>query len=291
MKLASGFLYLGLPQWQHPHWRARYFESASNTTSALKLYSRLFNSVEGNTTFYALPNRKILTQWNESTPDSFRFCFKFPQTISHRQKLRFIHEELNQFYQVLAPLGAKAAILWLQLPPAFSPNDLNLLEQFLNTLSTQYHYGIEVRHADFFDKADNEKRFFELLRQYHFDRVMMDTRALFNSKLSTPAVMDAQRKKPKLPLHVSATGDRPLVRFIGDADLQANQDYLKQWVDTIATWLRLGKHPSMFIHTADNADAPKLARNFYELLVLSYPELQPQIDWESNFRPVQAELF
>ncbi|MFY4614350.1 DUF72 domain-containing protein, partial [Escherichia coli] len=51
--------------------------------SKLILNTRHVNCVEGNTTLYALPKPEVVLRWREQTTDDFRFCFKFPATISH----------------------------------------------------------------------------------------------------------------------------------------------------------------------------------------------------------------
>ena len=69
-------MYVGLPQWSHPKW-------VRLGITGLEEYARHFNCVEGNTTLYALPKAEIVERWREQTTDDFRFCFKFPATISH----------------------------------------------------------------------------------------------------------------------------------------------------------------------------------------------------------------
>ncbi|EGE6689827.1 DUF72 domain-containing protein, partial [Escherichia coli] len=56
--------------------------------SKLILNTRHVNCVEGNTTLYALPKPEVVLRWREQTTDDFRFCFKFPATISHQAALR-----------------------------------------------------------------------------------------------------------------------------------------------------------------------------------------------------------
>ena len=74
-------IYIGLPQWAHPKW-------VRLGITSLEEYGRHFNCVEGNTTLYALPKAEIVSRWYEQTHDDFRFCFKFPATISHQASLR-----------------------------------------------------------------------------------------------------------------------------------------------------------------------------------------------------------
>lgn len=74
-------IYIGLPQWAHPKW-------VRLGITSLEEYARHFNCVEGNTTLYALPKADIVARWHAQTTDAFRFCFKFPATISHQAALR-----------------------------------------------------------------------------------------------------------------------------------------------------------------------------------------------------------
>lgn len=89
-------IYIGLPQWSHPKW-------VRLGITSLEEYARHFNCVEGNTTLYALPKPEIVARWYEQTHDDFRFCFKFPATISHRAALRHCDELSSEFF---CPHGA-----------------------------------------------------------------------------------------------------------------------------------------------------------------------------------------
>ena len=83
-------IYIGLPQWQHPAWNRIGLRDLAD-------YSRYFNCVEGNTTFYALPKAEIVHRWRDMTGDDFRFCFKFPSAISHKAALRGCEADIKAF--------------------------------------------------------------------------------------------------------------------------------------------------------------------------------------------------
>lgn len=78
-----------------------------------------------------------------------------------------------------------------------------------------------------------------------------------------------------------------MMRFIGDPTLERNTPYLANWLTKIPQWINEGKKPYIFIHTADNADAPQLAEQFYQTLrthialppmaPLQTPEISSQI--------------
>lgn len=95
-------IYIGLPQWSHPKW-------VRLGITSLEEYARHFNCVEGNTTLYALPKPEIVTRWYEQTHDDFRFCFKFPATISHQAALRHCDDLSSEFFDRLAPLASASA--------------------------------------------------------------------------------------------------------------------------------------------------------------------------------------
>lgn len=138
--------YLGLPQWQHAAW-------AKIGLHDLADYSRHFNCVEGNTTFYALPTPALVRRWRDMTHDGFRFCFKFPSAISHQAALLHCDQQIGAFYRALQPLDQRLGQLWLQLPAACGPEHLPRLWSFLDTLPCGYRYGVEVRHTAFLPKA------------------------------------------------------------------------------------------------------------------------------------------
>ncbi len=216
-------MYIGLPQWQHPAWGRLGLRDLAD-------YSRYFNCVEGNTTFYALPRPEIVLRWRDMTPDSFRFCFKFPATISHQAALRDCDKELQAFYHCLAPLNDRIGQLWLQLPAAFGPNELDRLWQFIDKLPAGFQYGVEVRHPEFFAKGAAELALNQGLHQRSINRVMLDSRPIHAAKPLTAAVRDAQSKKPRLPVHAVVTGGQPLVRFIGGDQLDDNLALFAPWL-------------------------------------------------------------
>ena len=280
--------YIGLPEWRHPDWYAE----GKNPKEPLKTYARHFSSVEGNTTFYALPSKDIVTSWNESVPDTFRFCFKFPKAVTHELALRHCSKEVAKFIDRLSPLGDKLGILWLQMSSAFQPNHVPILETFLASLpkeSKDFTYGIEVRHLGFFGKDLVEKQFNRLLIQHNVNRVMFDTRVLFANPATDAASQDALSKKPRLPLHVVATGHHPMLRFMSPMDLSLSEVALDQWVLKTIQWIDEGKTPYIFFHTPNKAPVPVLAQRFSEKITKYRPDIAPIRLWEKQ--PQQTSLF
>lgn len=252
--------------WSNRDWLGSLYPARANSKTYLRYYSGVFNTVEGNTTFYALPSEDVVASWKEQVQENFRFSFKLPRAVTHERSLRHSGSDLIAFFERLEPLAANMGSFMVQLPASFSPEQLDDLERFLGILPAEYRYAVEVRHPDFFRRDENEKALNQLLKKHCVDRVCFDSRALFSQPAVSEAEIDAHRKKPRLPVHALVTGSQPLVRFIGTANLQYNQQYLLPWVQKITEWVAEGLRPYVFIHTPDNGEAPLQADQFHQLL-------------------------
>lgn len=257
---------LGLPMWSNRDWLGGLFPAGANSKNFLQHYSSVFSSVEGNTTFYALPSADTVKSWREQVQPGFKFCFKLPRKITHENYLRYSGVELSEFMQRLAPLDEALGSFMIQLPDSFLPRQLPDLENFLKALPSDYQFAVEVRHLDFFNRGEEEQQLNRLLQQYSVDRVCLDSRALFSRPALTEREKDAHRKKPRLPVHAVTTGQQPIIRFIGSADFLHNEQYLLPWVKKIGEWQQQGIKPTIFIHTPDNLAAPEQAAIFHLLL-------------------------
>ena len=263
-------LYLGLPQWSHPAWTGQLLGVGAKPAEHLAHYARVFNTVEGKTTFYASPTPETVRRWADAVPPQFRFSFKFPQAISHQSDLVSAGKQVTDFIQLLAPLHDKLGLLKLQLPARFGPAGLPRLAAFFEGLPPDFTYALEVRHPDFFAKGEAERALNRLLMDKGINRIMLDSRPLFSVPASlaakNAALVDAQGKKPRLPVHLLATANNPVVRLIGLPHPEDNHPFLPSWLPHWKQWLAEGKDLYLFIHTADNARAPELARQVSRLL-------------------------
>jgi len=265
-------LRLGLAMWSHNQWQQTVY-GCKNHAHRLAHYAEIFNTVEGNTTFYATPSVQNVQNWHAATNDNFRFTFKLPRQITHQLQLQHAETALQEFFTVMQPLMAKTGLWKIQLPASFGPSGLPILAQFLGQVPQGLTYGVEVRHPAFFAKGEEERALNRLLIDKQCNRIIMDTRPVFSAPATTAAVIDAHQQKPKVPVHAIATAQYPVVRFIGHPQVEANVHFFSNWLKQLSLWLAQGKQPYVFIHTPDNANAPQLAVDLYRLL---QQELQRQ---------------
>lgn len=289
---SSSELKFGCPQWSNPLWSKLIYSSNVAKTKSLSAYSGLFNSVEGNTSFYHLPSSESLQQWAEMVPDQFRFTFKFPQTISHQgllaDKVPLLLESLNRF----SVLENKLGCLMLQLPSRYSPSNMSDLAAFLRALPKDFNYAIEARHLGFFDKSEQEKQFNQLLEEHDVNRIIMDTRGLFSCQTQvSDLTRDVQTKKPKVPTNVIVTGGCPVIRFVGHPNIDSNRQFLAPWMKKVTEWRGQGIHPYFFFHMPDNTEAPWLAQAFFNWIKDAYPQYQwPSLNLPS-YHSNQLDIF
>jgi len=282
---------LGCTGWALPEWTGKFFSDDAKPEQYLNQYASVFNSVEGNTTFYQVPEKTQLQKWAGQTPKGFKFCFKFPRHITHEQLLSDVEDDVLSFVELFEVIRDKTGPFMIQLPAEFSPAHLSRLEDVLSVLPGVFNYAVEVRHPDFFDKGKNEHNLEMLLKSFGGDRIMFDTRKLHSvKKTSDKTIRAAQKKKPKTPVRFGTTGSRPVVRYVGTNDILNNEAHLKEWAIIVGEWIREGLHPYVFIHSPDRVSQPKLCRHFHQLLsgLIELPVLP---SWPCEKQDKQLGLF
>ena len=288
-------LYLGAPLWANKAWVGSFYPTGTKPRDFLRLYSQRLNTVEGNTTFYATPSAEIAARWRDETPAGFKFCFKFPRTITHERRLRGAEAETAEFAERLEVLGDRAGPCFLQLPPSFSGADLPALLAYLDALpplaGQPWSLAVEVRHRDFFG-GPAEPALAEALAERGLARVLYDQRGLRSAEPDDPATRLAQARKPNVPVRFTRTAPFAFVRYISHPDLPANAPLLDEWAAHAAEWLQAGDDVFFFCHHKNDVYAPALAREFHARLsrLAALPAL-PEWGEQSPEAPQQASLF
>ncbi len=145
---------VGTASWSDPGFVERWYPPKLPAGERLPWYAQHFDMVEVNSTFYAVPERRVVERWNRSTPDNFVFNVKLHRLLSrHAATLKSLPpalqrnaaadakgkveltrklEEalLEQIVAAVEPLRAaeKFGAFLLQLSPAFSPRKHELAE-------------------------------------------------------------------------------------------------------------------------------------------------------------------
>ena len=285
-------LRLGCPVWAFKPWVGNFYTSDAKRSDYLAQYSRVFNAVEGNSSFYGLPKKETIVRWCDEVEEGFDFCFKFPRVVSHDLLLRNAEKETLEFIRRIEPLGGRLGSFFLQLPPYFEPRHLSYLIAYVRSLPSEFRYAVDVRNPEFF-RGTAAVEIDTALSDLGVDRVIFDTRALFAKKATDEMTTHAQRRKPSLPVAKKVVGSCPFIRFVGHPDENTTHSFLQEWVEPVLRWLDQGLQPYFFTHMPDDLLAPHLSRRFAQMLSsagldLEIPKWPAELEPEC---PVQMDLF
>ncbi len=282
--------YIGCPMWGYKEWVGTLFPIHTPASDFLRLYSHRLTTVEGNTTFYALPSVETITRWRQETPTTFRFCPKVSRDISHSARLDAQKKETLFFVERMRGLDTRLGPIFLQLPPSFGPDQIAQLQAFLTFWPTDAQLAVEVRHPDFF-KEPHTTTLNTLLNQHQVARVIMDTRPLRVGTAEEQQVLLARERKPDLPLQVALTADFAFVRYIGNPHMEINEPFLTEWAQILGQWLLEGKTIYGFCHCPFEKYSPDICAELYQRVTAVAP--LPALPWseQQKLEPEQARLF
>lgn len=277
---------MGCAVWAFKGWVGEFYPAGSRASDFLRLYGDRLLTVEGNTTFYSVPNEETVARWAAETPPDFRFCLKVPRDITHGGLLAPAMPKAIAFAERMAGLGERLGPFFAQLPPSYGPAQFEDLAAFVAAWPQGIApLAVEVRHPQWFTPA-GDRRLNELLQSHDVGRVILDTRAIYSGSDDPQA--NSQRRKPKLPLQPAVTAPFALVRFISHPDRPRNHDFLAEWVTRVRDWLAQGTKVYFFVHCPEEVYSPGTARWFQEMLEAQQVPVPP-LPWNHHAQAPEPE--
>ena len=174
-KKDGGNILIGTASWTDPGFVERWYPQKMAAHERLAWYAQHFAMVEVNSTFYSVPDPRMVERWCATTPDRFTFDVKLHQLFSfHSTQRKLLPPELQRIAQTdakekvntspelqdallesfLRPMSilqsaGKLGVFLLQLSPAFSPRKHHLSElQPLVEKLVDYQLAIEFRNRN-----------------------------------------------------------------------------------------------------------------------------------------------
>lgn len=141
--------YIGTSGWSYNHWIKRFYPEKLDKNEWLSFYSRYFNTVEINMSFYRFPSPAMLRVWYKKTPKDFKFTLKANRLITHNKKLKNADSLVKSFYSLTSLLKEKASCILFQLPPNLN-KDIKRLDNFIKILPKKYDIAFEFRNESWF---------------------------------------------------------------------------------------------------------------------------------------------
>jgi len=168
---------MGTCGWSYQEWVGKFY--LNNRLGKLPFYSRVFNSVEVDSSFYKAPSKSMVSGWIKATRPDFKFSLKIPKSITHDKRLVGVEKQFIEFVNLVQPMAMadKLGCLLVQLPPNFTFNESDLLESFFKLFPKDIHFAVEFRHESW-----NNRESWNLLEKYGVANTVTDSPIEFLTK-------------------------------------------------------------------------------------------------------------
>jgi uncharacterized protein YecE (DUF72 family) len=256
--------YLGTIGFSYKDWLGSFYPVGTSQRAYLPYYSKVFNSVELDTTFHSIPRQGTVTSWCNSTPPDFCFCFKTPRLITHDLQLIGARAAMDEFLTSIQFMQEKLGPILIQLPPKLSHEKISLLDNFLTNLPENYRYAIEFRNPSWYIAKTSQM-------------------------LSEHKVCWVSNDFPSLPKQINLTTDFLFLRWIGINGMYQHHSYervdkteqLNSWLNLILAYSKKVQYVYGFFNNDYTGFAAGTCKRFMQIAGLI----------EGNYLPYQERLF
>lgn len=273
-KASEAILRIGTSSFSSKDWVGPFYPAGTNPGDFLRHYASSFDTVEVDSTYYAIPSASMVDGWIEKTPDHFLLSAKFPRSIVHAGDKAFpdaskllmpgeTYKARDQFLNVMARMGNRLGPLVLQFP-YFSKKVfrsrvefVERLDKFLEDLPGDFKYGVEIR-----NKAWLDKDFSELCRKHGASMVLVDQAwmPMADELEFDPITADYA--------YIRLLGDRKEIEAITkswDREVIDREDRLARWADFLVEMLNRQIMTLVYINNHYAGHAPTTARRLRQL--------------------------
>ena len=157
---------IGTAGWDYKDWVGPFYPKQLERSHHLEYFTKYFDIVEINSTFYNIPSIEMVNNWKLRVPANFRFIVKVWQRITHNLDDPDLDSHILKFFSTIEHLNGKIKAFLLQFPPWFkyTENHLKKLNSLLKEIPSEFKYIIELRDNSWFNPEilaklfDGEKR-------------------------------------------------------------------------------------------------------------------------------------
>lgn len=246
-RLPSPKIYVGSGNWGHASWVGKIYPPKTPASAFRNVFPNYFGAMELNATHYKIYPESVIREW--ATPaegKDFKYCPKFPQSISHYSSFLKVDELTDAFIQSIAGFGENLGPAFLQVSDHFSPAKRDVLFGYLSSLPSDLDVFLELRHPDWFTDAGVS---FSMLKEMKKGLVITDT----------PGRRDCA--------HMYLTIPKLFLRFVSNKDHSTTYLRITDWAQRIGNWVDQGlEEVYIFIHPGDETVIPELTVAWMEAL-------------------------
>jgi len=236
-------IHIGTSGWSYKHWYGPFYPEDLTFGTELEFYTKQFNTVEINSTFYHLPKVTTWQGWTKRTPPNFIFSVKGSRFISHVLKLDNVRDPFSNLISSAKLLGKKLGPILFQFPDYFRA-DHDRLQKFCHLDRPNIRLALEFRHPSWFTSKT-----YNLLKDVNVALVIADS--------------------PDFPQELKYTADFVYLRLHGSQKFKESkytQEELKTWASKINRWKNKGQDVFIYFNNDSNTHAVENAKELKELI-------------------------
>ncbi|WP_298626859.1 DUF72 domain-containing protein [uncultured Legionella sp.] len=238
-------VHIGTSGWSYDGWLGNFYPEKIKSTLILPFYTKTFDSVELNNSFYQIPKEKNIKNWVESTPSDFMFSCKANRYITHYKKLEDVKETVDKLINAFSHFEEKLGPILFQFPP-YWPVDLPCLQKFITELPQKYLYTFEFRHKSWFCEE-----LYELLHAHQMALCFYDHKAYQSPEIVTSQFIYMRMHGPNENAYQGAY----------------EEETLSQYAQQFINWQKEGKAIYCYFDNDEKANAPKDALRLKEMIL------------------------
>jgi len=208
-------LYIGTSGWSYDHWGGVLYPPGTPAPRRLEIYTRQFDTVELNASFYRWPTDATFASWRRRLPDGFTMSVKAPRGLTHARRLHAPEAWTERIIRGCRELGERRAVVLVQLDGRQTRDDARL-EYFLAGVPPWLRMTVELRHESW-----QTEPVYELLERYRVAYCVMSGAGL-------PCVLKATSSFVYVRLH-GPDRDALYTGSYSDQDLRWWRDRLVEW--------------------------------------------------------------
>jgi uncharacterized protein YecE (DUF72 family) len=255
-------LHIGCGSWADSEYTGVLYPKGLPATERLTGYSRCFNHVEVNSSYYATPPAARTAQWVKETPEGFTFGIKLHRAFSQSPRKTAADGRLiDLLLQGVEPLiqAKRLGAFLLVMPPSFGPerHQLDELDAVAEKLRP-HALAVELRHADWVT-SKNRGATLDYFKERRIAWVAVDMPRIAKSTLMPPLDEVTRPDLAYLRLHGRNSG----YLEAKSAEERHQYDYspleLRQIADRVDVLAAKAKHVHVIANNHASDFAPKAA--------------------------------
>lgn len=266
---------VGTSSFSSKDWAGPFYPKGTPPGDFLEFYSRQFNTVEVDATYYRVPSRTMVDGWKAATPPDFILSAKFPRSIVHAGENASpdaeavldpekTYKDRDNFLEAMSRMGKRLGTLVLQFPYfskkhfANSEQFFDKLDRFLGDLPGGFKYGVEVR-----NKSWIKAELAELLRSHNTVLVLADQAWMPHGdeveKKFDPVTSDY--------MYIRLIGDRKEIETITktwEKEVIDRSERLERWASLLARMYRRQISSLVYVNNHYAGFAPATAKTLIQ---------------------------